>query len=305
MEHKISWTQETWNPIRVKGGFHGCNKVSPGCLNCYASDMNRRFDPLKREFEYKPDKGSWEFEIHEKTWLQPHFWRKPRMVFVCSMMDLFHEDVDDDQIDQVFDVMMDSPSNIHTYQILTKRPKRMMDYCLSWENNWEGHPPNNIWLGVTAENQEMLNLRVPYLLQTKAAKLFVSYEPALEAIDWSSIPYQGDTKYYLNPLIKRYSISPQVGESNSRSFIHGLSNLGGIDWVIFGCESGAKRRPCELDWIRNGVNQCREAGVAAFVKQLNIGGKVIKDINKFPADLRVRQFPELTPSQESEDDDGC
>lgn len=268
-----------------------CTKVSSGCLNCYASDMNVRFDPMKRPYLYGENVyGDWEYELSRTMINNPYTWHDPRMIFVCSMMDLFHEKVPDEFIQKIF-AIMDCCSR-HTYQILTKRPKRMMKFVESYYR----HNPymlthENIWLGVTAENQEMLNLRVPYLLQTRAAKLFVSYEPALEAIDFSSIPYQGDTKYYLNPLIQRYSVMPQVGECDSSPFIHGLSNLGGIDWLIFGCESGAKRRPCNIDWIKNGVDQCREAGVPAFVKQLNIDGKVIKEIERFPADLRVRQWP--------------
>jgi protein gp37 len=115
----------------------------------------------------------------------------------------------------------------------------------------------NVWLGVTAENQEMADQRIPILLQIPAAKRFVSIEPCLKKIN-----------------IKGY-----------------LEYIEHLNWVIVGCESGPRRRPCKIEWVRSIVQQCKDTAVPVFVKQLSIDGKVSHDMNEWPADLRIREFP--------------
>jgi len=112
----------------------------------------------------------------------------------------------------------------------------------------------NVWLGVTVENQAMADLRIPLLLQTPAAVRWISVEPMLEEID------------LVLPLLN-------------------------LDWVVIGCESGANRRECKIEWIESLVAQCKDAGVPVYVKQIEVGGKVCHDISKFPADLQVREVP--------------
>ena len=123
------------------------------------------------------------------------------------------------------------------------------------------------WLGVTAENQRRADERIPVLLQTPAAVRWVSLEPLLGPID----------------LNKRELLI------DKRRFKYTLGNY--LDWVVVGCESGPKRRPCKIEWVREIVEQCRDAGVPVFVKQLSINGKVSHDMDEWPEDLRVREYP--------------
>ena len=192
----IEWTDETCNPIT------GCKKVSPGCANGYAESIAKRFWG-ERKFT--------DVQFHPDRLKQPLKWRKPRMVFVNSMSDLFHDSVTDEQLDQMFAVMALTPQ--HTYQVLTKRPDRMLDYFdtdvetlrTRWVNAsismeaWEGigqmsawteivnagWPLPNVWLGCTVENQATADHRIPLLLQTPSAVRFLSCEPLLEEIDIS------------------------------------------------------------------------------------------------------------------------
>ena len=159
---KIEWTDRVWNPVT------GCTKVSAGCTNCYAERITKRF---------YPDKDFNEITLHEDRLNQPLRWRKPSKVFVCSMSDLFHDDVPLNFIDKVFDTIHKAKN--HTFLVLTKRPENLL-------NKWLGLPlPNNCWIGVTAENQEQADKRIPILLQIPAAKRFVSVEPMLGAVDLS------------------------------------------------------------------------------------------------------------------------
>lgn len=276
MPTKIPWTNETWNP------FVGCSKVSAGCLNCYAERMAAS-GRLQQFEQYRKviTNGKW----YGTTALVPHIleqplhWRKPRMIFVSSMGDLFHESVPFEWIDEVMAVIALCPQ--HTFQILTKRPGRMSDYFQECNHlgcglgdrisngialhanvpptdirkNW---PLKHLWLGVTCENQKWLD-RYYDIEGIQASKLFVSFEPLL-----SNIETHFDTTLLRKP-----------------------------DWAIIGCESGPGRRPCKLEWVRNIVAQCRAAGVAVFVKQLSISNKVIHDIEQFPEDLRIQEYPEV------------
>lgn len=246
---KIEWTEKTWNPVT------GCTKVSAGCTNCYAESIAKRF--------WKGRKFT-DIVMHEDRMQEPYKWRKPCKVFVNSMGDLFHEKVDYRFIDKVFMVMANSQS--HTYQILTKRPERMYEYQNTW--NWK---LDNVWLGVSVENQATANERIPVLFKTPAAKRFLSIEPILEHID-----------IYKSIIGTTAKIIPDN--------FSWLKNRG-IDWVIVGCESGAGKRECKVEWIDDIVEQCQSLNIPVFVKQINLNGKVIKDINLYPKNLQVREEP--------------
>ena len=197
MPTHISWTDETWNPVT------GCTKVSPGCAHCYIE----RTPPMRMSGRRFVD-GKIPVQLHPDRLGIPLRWRKPRRVFVCSMGDLFHEDVPVDFIRWVFRVMEYSPQ--HTFQVLTKRPERALrdwkEYLVypplegttlrvkgdalaklvaGEEVDWtvEYRWPPNVWLGVTAENQRMADERIPILLDTPAAVRFVSAEPLLGPLE--------------------------------------------------------------------------------------------------------------------------
>jgi protein gp37 len=156
---KIEWTDQTWNPVT------GCDKVSQGCKNCYAEVMHRRLMGMFPDKYSKPFLGN--VELHEDELEKPFTWKSPRMVFVNSMSDLFHEDVPFDFIDRVYNTMLANPR--HTYQILTKRPERMRLYYEKRIGGWGGP---NIWLGVSCEDQKTADERIPFLLQVPVAVRF-------------------------------------------------------------------------------------------------------------------------------------
>lgn len=201
----IEWTDKTWNPTV------GCNKVSPGCKNCYAEALTKRF--------YKQYPNGFEFTIHPQRLDDPRRWRKPSRVFVNSMSDLFHEQMPLGFLQEVFHVMEECPQ--HVFQILTKRHKRLAE--LAPELNW----PNNVWMGVSVENQYYAH-RVDYLKQVPATVRFLSCEPLL------------------GPL---------------------KLNLEEVHWVIVGGESGHGHRSIQADWIRDVRDQANALDVAFFFKQ--------------------------------------
>jgi len=172
----IEWTEVTWNPVT------GCSKISPGCLNCYAERMARRLQSMGQP-NYR---NGFKLTIHEHMLELPITWRTPRMIFVNSMSDLFHQDVPLDFILRVFDVMR--KASWHTFQVLTKRSYRLVD--LTGAIDW----PPNVWLGVSVENANY-KFRMDHLRCTEAAIKFVSFEPllgpvgslSLNGIDWAIV----------------------------------------------------------------------------------------------------------------------
>lgn len=207
----IEWTEQTWNPTT------GCTKVSPGCKNCYAEVMARRLHAMgtpgyENEFN---------ITVHEKRLEQPLQRKKPTVYFVNSMSDLFHEGISDDFLDRVFSIIKATPH--HTYQILTKRAERLPDYFKSRKC------PDNVWLGVSVEDQKYGLPRIDYLRQVDAKVRFLSIEPLLEDL--------------------------------------GQFDLTGIHWVIVGGESGPKARLMKPEWVENVQAQCDEVNVAFFFKQ--------------------------------------
>ena len=274
---KIEWAEKAWNPVT------GCSKISLGCNNCYAERMSKR---LRGRCGYDAE-NPFKVTLHPNRLEEPLRCSKPSTIFVCSMGDLFHESVPFEWIDKVMAAIALCPQ--HTFHILTKRPEKMKDYfCepiggLTRRNyitsaishhtcSYEVKPWNlkHMWLGVTAENQSMANKRIPVLLKITATKKFVSVEPMLSNVSLDGL-------FIKNPFHK-----PPGWFVDSRA---------GLDWVICGCESGPKRRPMKIEWARHLRDQCQDAGVPFFMKQLEINGKVTKNINEFPEDLRIREYP--------------
>lgn len=180
----IEWTDKTWNPTT------GCNKVSPGCLHCYAETLTERFP--------KSFPQGFKLTLHEERLEQPKKWRSPSRVFVNSMSDLFHEDVPFEYLQRIFAVMQETPW--HIYQILTKRDQRLLE--LSYKLEWS----DNIWVGVSVENQQYVH-RIDALRQVPSKVRFLSCEPLLgalklnlEGIDWVIVGGESGYKHRLmNP----------------------------------------------------------------------------------------------------------
>ncbi|HMG94379.1 MAG TPA: phage Gp37/Gp68 family protein [Chryseolinea sp.] len=220
---KIEWTDEVWNPVT------GCDKVSQGCKNCYAEIMHRRLMGMFPDKYSKPFLGN--IELHEDELMKPLKWRnKPRRVFVNSMSDLFHEDVDYGFIYKVFAVMDVCRQYGHTFQILTKRPGRMLEFMKAHVSYTINSPLDNVWLGVSVEDQKTADERIPLLKHTSAAVRFLSCEPLLGPINDHL-----DTQK--------------------------------IHWVIVGGESGRHARPMYPDWVRSIRDQCRASDIPFFFKQ--------------------------------------
>jgi protein gp37 len=294
----IEWTGEVWNPIV------GCSLKSPGCTNCYAMPMAARIQRMNGpESHYfgttktvngKPVWTGKLVKAPERILLEPLRRKKPTTWFVNSMSDLFHEDVPDEWIDQVFAVMALCPQ--HTFQVLTKRSARMREYmnkqpgvglpdrsagedagdvfsriasikmgmlavdktrALNTRPQW---PLPNVWLGVSCEDQTRADERIPDLLATPAAVRFVSAEPLLGPIDFRE--WIGTTK--LAPGLSTYT-----GTDGFRRQDIGGQIVDGLDWIITGAESGLGRRNTEhvVDHITDIDRQCQAASVAHFVKQ--------------------------------------
>ncbi len=295
MSTKIEWCQnpdgtrgETWNPITGCGPFG----VSTGCKNCYARKMAKR---LAGRFGYDKD-GPFKATLHENKFFQPLKWKKPRMIFTCSMGDLFYENVWDFWTDRVMAVISLCPQ--HTFQILTKRPERMREYFATHGCMVGGvcFSLSNLWLGVSAENQAAADERIPHLLQTPAAVRFVSLEPLLGPIDTTRVSAGllcPQRPGHTVDVLRGGTWDARSGMTNIAPEFINHSDMKTIDWVIVGCESGPRRRECKIEWVEDIVRQCDEADVPCFVKQLSINGKVSKDPAEWPEHLRVRQFPEV------------
>ena len=263
--------------------------------------------------------GKWNGKISlvEESLLDPMSWKKPRRVFVNSMSDLFHEDVPFEFIDLVFAVMTLTPQ--HTYQVLTKRPERMAEYLTTeiplssreeeiawnaanigkviWDPRgsdvknyydiaggtrgqdfsnrrvWAGWPLPNCWAGTSVEDQQRADERIPHLLRCPAAVRFLSCEPMLGPIDLkisgcAHMDWDGDEETTWGKM--------QAHDLRGKS----------IHWIICGGESGPHSRPCNIDWIRSIVGQCKAAGVPVFVKQL---GNVVR-VDYYHDDYSVREW---------------
>lgn len=287
----IEWTDATWNPIR------GCSRVSAGCEHCYAERQAHRMNHPGGPYEGLTVLGKhgprWTGKMRQVPEMldKPIRWQRPRLIFVNSMSDLFHPGVPFEYIAAVFGIMLRAEH--HTFQVLTKRPERMLEF-FKWLNAWrelpyvtclvasQEHVPltkqehvkylgtqgwrwplPNVWLGTSVEDQKSADLRVPLILKVEAVVKWLSMEPLLGPVDLAD----------LEP--------------------------GKLDWVVVGGESGPGARRMEPEWARVALFQCGYAGVPVMFKQLGaVWAKDVKGSNKkggnwevWPDTLRVRQYP--------------
>lgn len=253
-ETAITWCDHTFN------GWWGCYKISPGCKHCYAAAFDRRVGGDNWKLE-----GPRRF-FGEKHWNEPRRWARDaaaagvrRRVFCSSMADVFEDRRDlDVWRTKLWALIRETPEL--DWLLLTKRPENFGCMLPWYEARADGEVQvapaySNVWLGVTAEDQEHADRRVPILRETAARVRFVSYEPAIGPIEWSDL------------------LDPGLGRTSESHRIH---------WLIFGDESGTKRRPAELEWARQSRDACELAGVAFHFKQwcgvdvIGVGGTRVK-----------------------------
>ena len=245
----IHWTDASWNPVT------GCSRVSEGCRHCYAEALSLRHGWSKKP--WTAPNAAENVVLHPDRLALPLRWKEPRRVFVNSMSDLFHEQVPDEYIVDVFRIM--AHADHHTFQVLTKRPERMArllsDGTLSAVADEIGGctwPLPNVWIGTSVERQKEADERIPHLLMAPAVVRFLSCEPLLGSID-------------LSRWLARNAAPGPNGIFSDRLAIN---DRGRLHWAIVGGESGPGYRTMEVDWARDLRDQCLAAdGVAFFFKQ--------------------------------------
>lgn len=291
----IEWTDATWNPTR------GCSIVSRGCQNCYAMRVAHRHSGPGRPYEGLTRMSArgpvWTGEVRLVPELldQPLRWRKSKLIFVDSMSDLFHKSVPDEFIERAFAVM--ALSTQHIFQLLTKREERLLRFMTHqgrvlaecrearvgrlaeaiarergenvdhpyWDAFWEW-PPRNVWLGVSVEDQETADKRIPLLLQTPAAVRWLSCEPLIGPVNldrWIG------RDAWLDGCVRcgqwdRDEAGQLMCVCSSAEYEKFHPQL---HWIVSGGESGPKARPMHPDWPRELRDQCAAAGVPFFFKQ--------------------------------------
>lgn len=274
-ETGIAWTDHTFN------AWHGCEKVSPACTNCYAEAQSKRYG-----FHIWGKTAPRRF-FGQKHWNEPHRWdigakveRVRRRVFVNSMSDTFEDRRDLDRPrEQLWD-LIDSCSGLD-FLLLTKRPENILRMI---PPGWRGIRLHNVWYGTTVENQEQADKRIPELLKVPTVVRFLSCEPLLGPVNL--------TRYLMDPPPEHRHFD-QVGcDCNPVP-------KGDIGWIIAGGESGHGARPTPIAWLEQLRDQCAAADVPFFLKQL--GKQLAKehglhdekggDPGEWPEDLRVQQFP--------------
>jgi protein gp37 len=360
----IEWCDAVWNFLRgcrrVSPGCENCYAERQAIRH---AGPGGSYEGLVKSTPNGP-RWTGKLSFHEDILLAPLKRKTPTKYFVNSMSDLFYEDVTDEMLDKAFAVMALCPQ--HIFQILTKRPERMKAYVTGakWERlrNWMNRGPNgekvdfgnlttighrsvkgtkweffnvknwplpNVWLGVSVENQEYADKRIPLLLDTPAAVRWISAEPLLGAIDLTLVkgwkhpnpppgPASGPQAVNaLTGMVRNFSslrhgaFSPHYSDSLSQ-------RASKLDWVVVGGESGPRSRPCDIANIRSIVEQCKTAGVSVFVKQLgadpidwrddvpdappyefkhSMNDRKGGDMEEWPVDLRVREFPNVESGQ--------
>ncbi len=342
----------SWNPIRayryvtdpvtgeqkVMRGWY-CEHVHDGCINCYAERQNIAAARGGTGLPYKPGHRKDAMPVlDEDTLIQPIKWKSPRTVFPCSMTDLFGEWVSDEWLDRIFAIM--GLCSQHTFIVLTKRPERMRRYIAQAERRsakasvkikplsggagrqlesvqidategWGVWPLPNVWLVVSCSRQEDADKFVPILLSTPAAVRGVSAEPLLESLSLMTVAMPAaDVIANTGGLT---DIDESIELAKSGFDVH-LYDLGGIDWVTIGGESGPKAREFRYSWARQLLSDGRRAfgWHKCFVKQM--GSNAIDDLGfvgigheaglhdrkggnpqEWPGELQVRQWPAVRP----------
>lgn len=366
----IEWTDVTWNPVRgCSRVSEGCRNCYAEKVAARFSGPGMPYEGLVTIGE-KGARWNGTTKFVAEHLGDPLRWKRPRRVFVNSMSDLFHESLANEQIAAVFGVMAACPQHVFQILTKRpKRAREFFDGVFGlesceetvareasvvanivWDSRatpgsfwgtqmkgasnrrpWPGWPLPNVWLGVSVEDQQTADERIPVLLATPAAVRFVSYEPALAPVDFDQprCDIHGRDEVASGPEGEFCNECAANGYADELSFGHWLDPLnGGLQWIIVGGESGRGARPFDLAWARSTVEQCREAGVPAFVKQLGarpcsatledvpiprvatsewadvpgIGERWTfrfahgkgGDVEEWPEDLRVREWPEVT-----------
>lgn len=269
-ETGIAWCDATFNP------WIGCTKVSDACTNCYAEAlMDTRWGKVKW------GAGEKRIRTSESNWREPLKWNKAaaaagvrRRVFCASLADVFDVEADPRWREELILLINDTPHL--DWLLLTKRPQ-VAKKC------WETYPmPSNIWLGTTVEDQKMADLRVPILLSIPARIRFLSCEPLLGPIDLTTIKQTVAPGFFGDAL--QWYHRGKVHEDEGLAYPS-------ISWVIVGGESGSGARQMPMEWAYEIRNQCIDAGVFFFMKQMGGHPNKRDRLEDFPAHLRVREFP--------------
>lgn len=294
---KIQWADATFNP------WIGCTKVSLGCKNCYAENTTRA-RVLRSQGQETWGKGATRNRTSAATWREPVKWnaaaqasgKRPRIF--PSLCDWLDDEVTIRWLADFLKLVHDTPHL--DWLLLTKRPENWrrrieavwigatpLTAFSVWLAKWLGsrmlyegkQPPANVWLGTSVENQETADKRIPALHKIPAKVRFLSVEPMLGPIDLKLPAFKALATMAL-------PCGGRVVTDNPTTVLYGEP----IHWAIFGGESGKAARPCHVEWIAEGLRQCRDAGVAAFVKQLG-SVPVTENANQFdwPESVRLHQ----------------
>ena len=315
---KIEWATHSWSPWR------GCTKVSPGCAHCYAEGLSKRFG------ESWGGWGKGAPRVVSKSWGDPMRWNHeagiptatnwnqrddlgeparaygPRPRVFPSLCDWLDEEVSPSLLAEFLAIINLTP-NID-WLLLTKRPenwRRLIDaaalastpFHQRWIVEWlRGSPPPNVWFGVSVEDQQRTEERIPLLLAIPARLRWLSVEPLLGPIDLRPHAFSGFV-HSTNCENEHCALAGGPEDCAGQA-------IPGVDWVVVGGESGPQSRPCDLGWVRDIVGQCKGAGVPVFVKQLGSNASCEcgeldglnwhtkgGDPSQWPEDLRVREFP--------------
>lgn len=296
---KIEWTATYKDDGTVLHGYTfnpwiGCTRVSPGCQHCYAETM---MDKRYGKVEWGPQ--GQRIRTSAAYWKQPLKWNRQaaaegvrRRVFCASLADVFEDKPDQPELAEwrrdLFNLISET-SNLD-WLLLTKRPENVMQHLINAGRGFQPLP-TWVWLGVSVESQEYADKRIPELLKIPAAVRFLSVEP----------------------LLGPANLSQWLSRTGSQDYFTGFydGDVVGVDWVIVGGESGPGARPMRLEWVRDIVRQCQDAGVPPFVKQLGskpagewgqvnhpffaghwqLADRKGGDWSEWPDDLRIREFP--------------
>ncbi len=271
----------------------GCTKVSEGCDNCWSLSLANRVNPDVVHTEGRGDiNWSENIILREDRLDLPLQIKKPTVFAIWN--DLFHEKVHIGIgfIGKVIEVIRKCPQ--HIFLILTKRiekVKEITDFCNNLDPTTKPDIDNvfsnNAWLGVTIESPKYL-WRIDELLKIPVKHRFVSIEPYLERIDLPTTKYNFYDHIQGSSTMAQWKC-PKCNKICCCDYVPPECLC--LDWIIVGAESGSKRRPCNLDDVKCIRDQCKSTGIPLFIKQIHIDGKLVKDINKFPEDLRIREMP--------------